>query len=165
MSDLSNTFYASDGITGYGAQLFLGDGASPEDFEAVPYLKKLTPGALTTGVADKTHLRSPGAAKEKLATMRDFSAFAAQFIYTPKHESQSNAGGGGGAFQTGGLLALSISRAVRNWYFTIPDGSPETEVPFAGFVSKYQIGEINEDGTVYLDVEIMPDHDYTAQLP
>lgn len=165
MADLSNTFYASEGVTGYGSQLFLGDGASPENFEAVPYVKKITPGAFTTGVIDKTHLRSIGAAKEKKAGMRDISPIGVQLIYTPKHESQSNAGGGSGSFSGGGLMALSISREVRNWYFTVPDGSPETEVPFAGFVSKYQPGEISEDGLMMLDLEITPDHDFSAEMP
>src|SRR5688572_507885 len=127
MADVTDTYYPSEGIHGYGTQWMIGDGASPEVFEAVPYVKRITPGDMTTAVMDKTHLRSPEAHREKKAGLRDSGPFSIEMIWHPKHESQSNEGGGSGVFATGGLFAMWRARSEHNMKLVLPDGSPATE--------------------------------------
>lgn len=165
MPDLTDQFYAAEGIHGYGTQWEIGDEGSPEVFEAVPYVKRITPGDMTTAVLDKTHLRSPAAHREKKAGLRDSGPFAIELIYHPRHESQSVEGGGSGAFAAGGLFYMWINRLEKNMKLVLADGSPATELPFRGFISKCQIGEIGEDNIIPLMVEVTPLQDYSASLP
>ncbi len=165
MADLTDTFYASEGIHGYGTQWLIGDGASPEVFEAVPFVKRITPGDMTTAVMDKTHLRSPEAHREKKAGLRDSGPFSIEMIWHPKHESQSNAGGGSGVFQTGGLFAMWRARTEKNMKLVLADDAPATELPFRGVITKCQVGEIGEDNVIPLMVEVTPLQDFSADLP
>jgi hypothetical protein len=165
MADVTNTYYAGDAFHGYGTQLKVGDGLSPEGFDAVADILTITPGAMETAVIEKTHLRSPAAHREKLAGLRDSGAFTITGNWRPKHESQNNAGGGAGSFVTGGLLAMWIDRQVRNFQIECSDGSPATVFPFAGFVSKFQPGEIGVDDKVNFTAEITPVADFSSQLP
>lgn len=165
MADVTGTYYAAEGIHGYGTEWLIGDGASPETFEAVPFVKRITPGDMTTAVIDKTHLRSPEAHREKKAGLRDSGPFAIEMIWHPKHESQSNQGGGSGVFQNGGLFKMWRNREERNMKLILPDGSPATELPFRGCITKCQVGEIGEDGVIPLFVEVTPLRDFSADLP
>ena len=116
MADVTDTTYRTEGRIGYLAQLKLGDGTSPEAFSSVAHLTRITPGSTTTEVIDVTHLRSPDRHREKIAGMRDTTPFEIEGIWVPSDESQSNAGGGTAAFQSGGgLLGLQVSAEERNW--------------------------------------------------
>lgn len=166
MADLTDTFYAAEGgFHGYGSQLLVGDGASPESFEAIAEVKEITFGDLTTAVLERTHLRSPDAHREKLAGLQDSGPFSLKMNWRPKHESQSNAGGGTGSFASGGLIAMKRSRAEHNFLLRLSDESPSTELPFSGIVTKYQPGTIGPDGTVECMVEITPVRSYMDALP
>lgn len=165
MADRTDTFYAADAIHGYGAQLLVGDGASPEQFQAIALVSRITFGDMTTAVIDKTHLRSPEAHREKLLGLRDSGPFSLEGIYSPTDESQSNAGGGSGPFATGGLLAIWRRREERNFILRLNDGSPETELPFRGAVSKYQPGEVGADDKINFTAEITPLQDFSASMP
>lgn len=166
MADVTDTYYAAEGgFHGYGAQLLMGDGTSPEQFEAVAEVKSITFGDMTTAVLERTHLRSPEAHREKLAGLRDSGPFQLRCNWRPSHESQSNAGGGSGSFASGGLLAVWRNRTEKNWKLVIPFGSPEIELPFSGFVSKFQPGEIGPDSIGEVMVEITPLRDFSADLP
>lgn len=165
MSDVTDTFYASDGFHGYGSQLEVGDGASPESFEAIAFIESITPGEMTTAVIDKTHLRSPEAHREKLAGLRDSGAFTIMGHWVPTNESQSNAGGGSGSFASGGLMFLWRTRAEKNFKIVLSDGSPGTEWPFRGVVTRFQPGEIGPDDKVNFTCEITPLQDFSADLP
>lgn len=166
MANLTDTFYAAEGgFHGYGSQLLVGDGASPEGFEAIAEVSSITFGDMTTAVIDRTHLRSPEAHREKLAGLRDSGPFALSGNWRPKHESQSNAGGGAGSFVTGGLIALWRNRTETNFLLRLSDGSPATELPFRGVVTKFQPGEIGPDGKVDFSAEITPLRDFSAALP
>ena len=47
MANRTDTYYAATGaIHGYGAQLMVGDGASPETFEAIAGVVSITPGRM-----------------------------------------------------------------------------------------------------------------------
>lgn len=166
MADVTNTFYAAEGgFHGYGSQLLVGNGASPETFEAIAEVSSIRFGDMTTQVLDRTHLRSPEAHREKLAGLRDSGPFALSGNWRPTHESQSNAGGGSGSFTTGGLIAMWRTRAERNFKLVLSDGSPGTELPFRGVVTKFQPGEIGPDGKVDFTAEVTPLRDFSASLP
>lgn len=95
MPDRSNTNYAAeDAIHGYGAQLMVGDGGTPEVFEAIAGVVSITPGEMSTADIDRTHLRSPDAHREHMPGIRDSGPFELEMIWLPKEQSQSNAGGG-----------------------------------------------------------------------
>src|SRR5688572_32691011 len=114
--DRTDTFYAAaEAIHGYGAQLMVGDGSSPQQFEALATIVSITPGGMNTEDIDRTHLRSPDAHKEHMAGMRDSAAFTCTGIWLPEEQSQSNAGGGTGPFASGGLIALWRGRANHNF--------------------------------------------------
>jgi hypothetical protein len=167
MADVTDQYYPAEAIHGYGTQWLIGDGASPETFTAVAQVTKITPGDMTTDVIDKTHLRSPEAHREKKAGLRDSGAFTMECLWDPTHESHSNAGGGSGAFQNGGIMALWRNRTERNQKLLLPDetGSPTTEWPFRGVITKCQPGEIGADGLIPLMVEVTPLQDFSADLP
>lgn len=165
MSNLTGTYYANQAFHGYGTQLLVGKGNSPQTFEAIPFIRRITPGEMITNMLPATHLRSPAAHLEKKAGLRDSGPMACEMQYVPKHESQSNAGGGTGSFQSGGLIDFWIARSEKDYLLVLSDGSPATEIPFAGVVSRYQIGEIGEDAIVPLNLEVTPIRDFSAGLP
>ncbi len=165
MADRTDTTYEANATHGYLAQLLMGDGTSPEQYEAVALVRSITPGRMETAVIDKTHLRSPAAHREKMPGMRDSGAFVCACIMDLSEESQSNAGGGSGAFQNGGTLAKWIDRSTHNWQIRFGSGSPQTAFPFSGFVSAWQLGEIGQDDLIPLTLEITPASDFSSNLP
>lgn len=162
MADRTGTFYAVDGaIHGYGAQLEVGDGASPtETFEAIAGITKITPGDATTADIPRSHLRSPDAHHEHMPGMRDSGPFSLEGVYLPTEDSLSTAGGGSGSFTTGGLPAIWAARTLHNFRIVAFDGSPATTWSFRGYVSKFQIGEIGIDDKINFTAEIMPTEAY-----
>ena len=157
MADRTDDFYAAAGaIHGYGFQLQVGDGASPESFEAIAAVKTATPGEASTEDIDRTHARSPAAHKEHMAGMRDSGEWAFEGIYLPAEQSHATDGGGSGAFQNGGLPAIWTSREERNFKLVLNDGSPATEWEFRGYISKFQISEIGVDDVIRFTGAIQP---------
>jgi hypothetical protein len=174
MPDRTDTFYpAEDAIHGYGGQLMLGNGAVPEVFEAVAAVETITPGEMSTADIRRTHLRSPDAHHEHMPGLRDSGAFALRLIWLPEEESQSNAGGGAGAFQFGGLIAIWRARTTHNWkillHRIVPGASPnagnDVEWPFRGYVSRFQPGEIGAEDVIRAEAGIQPTEAYDAALP
>jgi hypothetical protein len=166
-------FYTNEGFIGYGAQLLMGstvggaspDGSPDEDtYSVIAYVMSITPGEMVSAVVDKTHLRSPGAHREKLVALRDSGPFTCELTWVPTEESQSNAGGGAGAFATGGLIAVWRNREERNFRIVLADGS-DTEWDFQGSVTRFQPGTISTDELVSATVEITPLADSTEFLP
>lgn len=164
MSNVTGTYYASEGNIGYGAEWRIGlDNGSPETFVAVAQVDTISFGDMTAGIINKTHLRSPGRAHEKIATIRDLAAFTMTGTLNLKHGSHNNAGGDG--FTTGGLIAIHRSLEERNMEVEMPDGSPETVVPFRGVISKLNLGELSLEGIQKFTAEVQPLRDYTEELP
>jgi hypothetical protein len=171
MADRSDTFYAvaDEAIHGYGAQLLVGDGASPETFQAIAGLKSITPGEMTTADIDVTHLRSPDAHREHRAGIRDSGAFTCTGVWLPLDESQSNTGGGSGSFTSGGMIAIWRARENRNYIIrlnNVPAGSPaqQYELPFRAYCSQFQPGEIGIEPTIDFTVSLMPNAAYDSDL-
>lgn len=164
MADVTGTYYASVGNIGYGGELRMGqDDGSPETFVAVAQVDSVTFGDMTAGIINKTHLRSPGRAHEKLATIRDMGAFSVTGTLYMKHGSMSNAGGDG--FTSGGFIAVHRNLEERNWELEIPDGSPNTVLPFRGVISSLSLGELTLENLQKFTAQIQPLADYTASLP
>lgn len=169
MSDRTDTFYAGAdaAIHGYGAQLLVGSGGeSPEDFEAIAFVRSITPGAMETNDLDVGHLRSPDAHNEHAPGLRDSGAFTVTGMWVPTEQSHSNAGGGSVAFASGGLVALWRTRAIRNFKVVLfQDGSPGTEWPFRGYVRRFQPGEISNGAIVNFTAEFQPVRASDDDLP
>ena len=165
MSDVTGTYYEGDAIHGYGAEWLIGNGAVPEVFNAVADVESITFGDMTTAIIEKTHLRSPNAHREKLAGLRDSGPFVMRCNYRPTHESQNLAGGGAGVFSAGGLAYFWKNRTEKNHIIRLNDGSPATEFPFSGVITRYQPGEVGRDGKIDLTVEVTPITDFSADLP
>lgn len=168
MADRTDTFYAAeDAIHGYGAQLQVGDGSSPEVFESIAGVVRITPGAMTTEDIDRTHLRSPDAHREHMPGIRDSGAFSVEMIWLPDEQSQSNVGGGSGAFSGGGTIALWRDRTIHNFRIVLfRPGSPAAVLwPFRGYVSQFQPGEIGVADKINATASFMPTEAYDADLP
>lgn len=161
MADVTDTFYpAEDAVPGYGAQVEVGDGSSPEEYEAVAGVRNIKPGEIGSADKDRTHLRSPDRHKEHASGMRDSGAIEFDGIYLKGAQSLTQAGGGSGAFQNGGLPAMAEDGLNRNFRIRMNDGSPETAVIVRGYVSKFSLGEINSDGDLTYNAAIMPARAY-----
>jgi hypothetical protein len=167
MADRTGTFYpvADDAIHGDGAELQMGNGASPEVFEAIAGVLTITPGEMTTADIDTTHLRSPDAHREHRAGIRDSGAIQVTGVLLPNEQSQSNTGGGTGPFQAGGLISKWRGRANHNFKIVFAEGSPNNEWPFRAYVSQFQPGEIGVDDKVNFTASFMPNQAYDADLP
>jgi hypothetical protein len=172
MADVTGTYYPNtEGFIGYGTELLVGarvGGGSPDTdtFQAVALVRSITPGDMSSNIIDKTHLRSPGAHREKLVGLRDSGPFTCELVWDPTDESHSNAGGGSGPFTGGGLLAIYRAREERNYIIRMADpNSPVTDWPFRGAISRFQPGTIGLEDLVTATVEITPLSDSTEDLP
>jgi hypothetical protein len=169
MSDRTDTYFAAEeAITGYGSQLMVGDGSSPEQFEAIAAVVSITPGSMTTADIIRTHLRSPDAHQEHMPGLRDSGAFTVEGIWLAEEESQSNTGGGTGPFASGGLVAHWRDRQVRNYKIVMVKaaGSPAAiEWPFRGYVSQFQPGSLSYTDKVNFTASFQPTEAYDASLP
>ena len=164
MADATGRYYNSEGNIGYGAEWLIGqDNGSPETFTAVAQVDTIQFGEMTAGIVNITHLRSPGRAHEKIPTIRDLGAFTITGTLNMEHGSHNNAGGDG--FTSGGLIAIHRSLEERNMKIIIPDGSPETEMPFRGVISSLNLGELSLEGVQKFTAQVQPLQDYTEDLP
>lgn len=164
MADITGLYYASVGNIGYGGELRVGqDDGSPETFVAIAQIDTVQFGDMTAGILNKTHLRSPGRAHEKIATIRDMGPFTITGTLDMKHGSHNNAGGDG--FTSGGLIAIHRNLDERNFELEVPNGSPTTVLPFRGVISSLNLGELSLEGLQKFTAQVQPLQDYTASLP
>ena len=162
MADVTNTFYTGEAFIGYGSQGLIGQDDSPETFVAVADIESIQFGEMSAGVINKTHLRSPGRAHEKIATIRDLGPFTMTGNLRLSHGSQNNAGGDG--FDSGGLIAIHRSLEERNMKIVLST-SPEITLPFKGVISSLNLGTVELDNPVKFTAQVQPLSDYTADLP
>ena len=154
--------YPSEAFLGYGGSLWVGDVTSPHIYAKIAEVTKITPGAMTTAAADRTHLQSPEAHREKIPGIRDTGPFGIEGNWLPTDPTQSN--DAGGSPQTGGLVYLARTRAIRSWKILLNDPAG-TEWPFRGFISSFQPGEISIENIAKFTAEITPTQDVSADLP
>jgi len=164
MADVTGTFYAGDAFIGYGSELKVGQGDSPETFVSVPDIESITMGDMTTGVVDITHLRSPGRHREKKGTIRDSGPIAFQGNYRPDHGAHKQAGGDGFS-TTSSLLYLWRNVVETNFEIVLPADAGSVVLPIRGVVTKYQIGALTLDGKTPFMGEITPLSDFSGSLP
>lgn len=162
MANVTGTTYAGEAFIGYLSELRIGQGdASPQEFVAVADVTLITPGDMTTGILEKTHLRSPDRHREKLATLRDSGAFQVQGNYRPGHGSHT-VGGGDGFNTTHSLVSLWRDVTEADFEIELPGGAAGGGSPnglilaFRGVVSKYQIGALGVDVKCDFTAEITP---------
>lgn len=162
MADVTDDYYASDAIVGYGGQAKVGQGdGSPETFTAIPEINKI--GGLVklmSDVIEVTHLRSLNRHKEKRVTMRDSAPITLEGNYLPDHGAHKVAGGDG--FDADhSLLSLSISGASNNFELSVikADGT-ELSLTLVGSVTGYEAGEVAVGGKIPFSCTITPLHDY-----
>lgn len=173
MADVTDTFYPGEAFIGYGAQLKVGQGDSPETFVAVADVMSITPGSTPAGIINKTHLRSPGRAHEKLSTIRDLGPFSIAGNYRPTHGSHALTGGDGFSTPSSpdagdgkSLPALHRSQAENNFQIELTDAEGSTiTLDFRGVVSDYKVGQIVLDQKVEFTADIQPLSDWTGGLP
>ena len=175
MADVTDTYYPSEGMIGYGTQLLvaLDDAVATAPTEAIAEITTITPGSIDTEDVVRTHLRSPDAHHEHMPGIRDSAAF--ELVGTIRgalsHETQNNTaqaaavtGPPAVAARAGGLIWLQRNRKVRNFAIQLPDDD-ETLLPFRGYVSRFQIGAMGTTGLLNFTAAIMPTESYSADLP
>jgi len=161
--DVTGLYYPGEAFIGYGSEFRIGQGdGPPETFLAVADVAIITPGDMTTGILDKTHLRSPDRHREKLATLRDSGPFQIMGNYRPDHGSHTVAGGDGFS-ATRSLVSLWRDVTEANFEIELPAdaGSPAVVLEFRGVVTKYQIGALAVDQKCDFTAEITPLRAYT----
>jgi hypothetical protein len=164
MANVTDTYTASGGAIGYGAQFKIGQGDSPETFTSVPAVKSITFGDMTTGVVDVTHLRSPARHREKRATIRDSGPIVCRASYDPDHGAHQQ-NGGDGFDSTHSLVTLWINVTENNFRIEFPAALNTQILDVRGVVTKYQISEMVVDGEVEVEFEVTPLQDYSSGLP
>lgn len=171
--NITDLYYAGEAFIGYGSQFLVGQGDSPETFTAAPDINSITPGDMTTGIVDITHLRSPDRHREKKGTLRDSGAIVCEGNYRPNHGAHKRTGGDGFS-ATHNLLELWRNVTENNFQLVFPDredagasGSPLTGIALdvAGVITRYQIGVMGLDTKVPFTLEVTPLRDYSAGLP
>ena len=159
MANVTDTFYAGGAVVGYGSQFEVGQGDSPETFVAVPDIETITPGDLTTGIVDVTHLRSPARHREKKGTLRDSGPISFMGNYRPSHGAHKLAGGDG-FDATHNVLYLWRNVVENNFKIVAPDDADNLELDIAGVITKYQVGALGIDVKWPFTGEITPLRDY-----
>jgi hypothetical protein len=166
MADVTGEFYPNESGIGYGTELGVGQGdGTPETFVSVPVLMKITPGDLTTGIVDATHLRSPKRHREKKGTLRDSGAIVCEGHYVPGHGAHNMAGGDG--FDAAhSLISLWQTVAQNNYRIVMPEEAFHSlTLDVRGVISKYQVGEMSTENLVPFTLEITPLQDYFTGPP
>lgn len=171
MADVTNTYYAGESFIGYGAQVLVGQGDSPETFVAIPDVNSIQFGEMTTGTVQTTHLRSTGRHHERKGTIRDSGAIVLECNYRPLHGAHKQSGGDGFS-ATHNLVVAWQNVTEVNFRVILPDetsvgGSPDQgqAIDIRGIISRYQIGTLGLEEKVPVTIEIMPLRDYSDGLP
>ena len=164
MANVTGTFYENSTDIGYGAELLVGQGDSPETFVAVKGVVSIKLGKLTNEKIKRTHLRSPNRAHEYTTGLADYDAISVRVNWDPNHGSQSAAGLTDG-FTGVGLLGLNISQATTNFIARLQIAGAPFDWPFSGKVISFDPPEITNDGLLEATFEIQPVSDYRGDLP
>lgn len=165
MADVTGTFYENTTDIGYGTELQVGQGNSPESFVSVKSVVSIKLGKLSNEKIRRTHLRSPNRAHEYTTGLADYDAITVRVNWDPNHGSHNATGGTDGFLAGRGLLGLQISQTTANFKAVLQiDGSP-FEWPFTGKVIAFDPPEINNEGLLEAGFDIQPVSDYRGELP
>ncbi|MGE0362793.1 MAG: phage tail tube protein [Vicinamibacterales bacterium] len=163
--DVTGTYYQNDTDIGYGTELLVGQGTSPETWAAVKGVVEIKLGKLTAEKIRRTHLRSPNRAHEYTTGLADYDAISVKVNWDPNHGSQNAAGGTDGFLAGRGLLGLNISQVTANFKAVLQINASPFEWPFSGKVMGFDPPAINNEGLLEATFEIQPVSDYRGDLP
>lgn len=142
--DVTDTYYNNDTDIGYGAQLKVGQGDSPETFVAVKGVVEIKLAKFAKPRVKRTHLRSPDRAHEYTTGLTDYEAIMVKVNWDPNHGSQNVAGGTDG-FTGAGLLGLMNSGATRNFRADLIIAESPYQWNFPGKVLEFEPPTINAE--------------------
>ena len=127
---------------GFGIQLKVGDGASPETFAKIASLQDLEEPDVVLETVEVTDHDSAGNAREYIAGLIEGGEVAATFNYDPSDTQQTQ---------------LKNDRAAgtkRNYQILVPS-SPNVTVAFAAFVTRFKpISPLEEANTVEVTLKV-----------
>jgi hypothetical protein len=163
MADVTGTFYAGEAHLGYGTEFLVGQGGgSPETFVALSDVIEVNLGGFTNEIFDKTHLRSPGRAREKKVGLADYENITVRCNYAPNRGGHSLAGGDGFSASRN-MIALQKSGTENNFMVILGDESPQEEVEIRGVVSGKSGPTATPDGKMEVTYTITPLRDYRPE--
>jgi hypothetical protein len=163
MADVTGTYYANDTDIGYGAELLVGQGTSPETWAAVKSVVSVDLGKLSAEIIKRTHLRSLNRHHEKTTGLADAEPITVEVNWDPLHGSH-NRGGSDGFTLGKGLLGLQISQATNNFRAVLQINGSPFNWDFTGKVSGYKPAKISNDELLIATFEITPVSDYRGNL-
>lgn len=144
MANVTDTYYNNDTDIGYGAQLKVGQGDSPETFVAVKGVLEIKLAKFSAPKVKRTHLRSPNRAQEYTVGLKDYDAVMVKCNWDPNHGSQNVAGGTDG-FTGAGLLGLFNSGATTNFRADLLIAGVAYEWNFPGKVLEFEPPTVNTE--------------------
>lgn len=144
MSNVTDTYYNNDTDIGYGAQLEVGQGTSPETYVAVKGVIEIKLAKFSAPKIKRTHLRSPNKAHEYTVGLKDYDGVMVKVNWDPNHGSQSS--GGADGFAAGlGLLGLFNSGATVNFRAALIIAGSGYNWDFPGKVLEFEPPTINTE--------------------
>lgn len=163
MADVTGTYYANDTDIGYGAELLVGQGTSPETYVAVKAVVEIELGELMAEKIKRTHLRSLNRHHEYTTGLADSEAIVVKVNWDPNHGSHNR--GGADGFSAGkGLLGLQISQDTNAFRAVLQIGGSPYNWDFSGKVMGYKPPTINNDDLLEATFTIQPVSDYRGGL-
>lgn len=118
---------------GYGTQLKMGDGASPEVFTAIAEVHNFSGPGKTQEAVDATHTDSPSRTKEKIAGMAEEGDVQIDINWVPSDATQDN---------TDGLRSKIGSATPTNFEMVFPDAE---QAAFSAIVADMSPSQPIED--------------------
>lgn len=113
---------ATQARSGYGTQLWIGDGGGPETFTKVAEVESVTPPDVNLGTADATHMESDDAFMEDVATMLSTGEATVGLNFLPSDPTQRM------------LADAQYNRRRTNFRIVFPGGAKR--MSFAGHITK-----------------------------
>lgn len=106
---------ATQGATGFGTLLKIGNGNSPETFNAIAEVKDINGPNMSQEFAEFTHQQSPSGFREYKPTFKNSGDITFKCNFLPDDTTQG--------FSTSGLLKDFADQTLRNFQLLFPLGS------------------------------------------
>jgi hypothetical protein len=162
MADETGNFYAGHADIGYGTEVLVGQGDSPESFVALQDVIEVDLGGFENEIIDKTHLRSPGRAREKLVGLADYENITIRCNYQPNPTGGHKLAGGDGFSSTHNMPALQISGAEATFMVLLGSGDVQEQIDIIGTVSGMTRPTAGVDGKLEITYTVTPLRDYRS---
>jgi predicted secreted protein len=120
---------ASNAIAAWGTLLKLGDGAGTEVFTTIAEVRDIDLPEFTMEVTEVTHHTSPGAWREKIASLLDAGELSMTIGFLPTDATQG--------YSTG-ILRDQVNRTKRNFRLVFPNTAATTWT-FPAYVTSFQV--------------------------